>query len=108
MTAIAERQMATYLRLKFAEKVVFHNGNGERRTIAVLVDRNPAMDVMSGIAPGFHVTAINDELVGVSPKNIDIGVATFEIYERWGKELKVRNIQQIVDHDDTWITFSVL
>ncbi len=108
MTAIAERQMATYLRLNFAEKVVFHNGQGQRRTILALVDRNPAVDAMSSVAPGFVVTVMNDELLGVSPKNIDVGVSTFEIHERWGKGLEVRNIQQIVDHDDTWVTLSVL
>ena len=108
MGATEVRQMTNFLLLGFAEKIVFNSGNGLRRTIQAMVDRSPAVDVMSGVAPGMNITVINDELVGIAADVLDIGIASVEIAKRRGETSTVKNIQQIKKQDDKWVTLSIV
>tara|TARA_Y100000310_G_scaffold293028_1_gene322300 strand:+ start:4210 stop:4536 length:327 start_codon:yes stop_codon:yes gene_type:complete len=108
MSATEVRQLTEFLRLGFAEKIVFHSGTGLRRTIQALVDRSPSVDVMSNVAPGMSITVMNDQLLGIDPSELDVGIATVEIPKRRGEVPAARGIQQIEKQDDKWITLSII
>lgn len=104
MSELAIRQMEQFKRKGWVETIIYHPNDGEPRPIDALVDRTPVTDVMNIAMPLFHITVMNDQIHGIAPQLMDIGVDELEVTERHGTELQKRQIQQIVEQDEEWIT----
>lgn len=107
MSALALRQMAQFERKGFTEKVVYLPNDGKALSIDALVDRSPNTDMMNTSVPFITVTVMNDQIYGIDPDIMDRGADQIEVAERHGGTLQARDIQQILEHDEEWITLLV-
>ena len=59
---------------------------------------------MNIAVPQFHISVMNDEVHGIAPQLMDRGLDQLEVAERHGGALVLRQIQQITELDEEWIT----
>lgn len=112
MSALAERILAAFGSLGpggevATEDVVYQPSGGSERTITALVDRERPDGFLSGRVYPFEVTVINDAAEGIDPSVVDCGVDNIKVAERFGGTPVARGIQQIVEQDSEFVTFSV-
>ena len=108
MSDLAVRQMAQYKRKGWTETVVYHPHGAKARPIDALVNRIAAMEIMNSTVPVFHINVMNDQIHGIAPKLMDRGVDQIEVAERHGGPLQTRQIHQISEQDEEWITLVVI
>ena len=97
-------ELAQILLANDVETVVYHPNEEEPRSIDALVDRTPVTDAMNIAVPQFLITVMNDQIHGIAPQLMDCGVDQIEVAERHGGDLLMRQIQQIAEQDEEWIT----
>lgn len=107
-----KKQMAIWERLGWTEKVLYRPAKSglRAREITVLVERAGSETVMSGKAPAFRVTALNDELDGIpsNPAISDAGGDRIDVAERLGGPRVTRGLQRFTDQDVDFVTVEVL
>ena len=108
MSALAVRQMAQYKRKGWTELVVYHPNGAKARPIDALVNRIAATGVMNSTVPEFHINVMNDQVYGIAPQFMDRGVDQIEVAERHGGPLRMRQIHQISEQDEEWLTLIVI
>ena len=108
MSALAVRQMAQYKRKGWTEPIVYHPYEAKPRPMDALINRIPVAERMNIAVPEFHVNIMNDQINGIAPQLMDRGVDQIEVAERHGGVLKMREIQQISEQDEEWITLIVI
>ena len=108
MSDLAVRQMANYKRKGWTETVVYQPHKAKAHPIDALIDRIPATERMNINTPEFHVNVMNDQIYGIAPQFMDRGADGIEVAERHGGPLQLRQIQQITEQDEEWITLLVI
>ena len=108
MSDLAVRQMAQYKRKGWTETVIYHPNNAKARPIDALVDRVAVTEVMNASVPEFHINVMNDQIYGIAPQLMDRGADQIEVAERHGGPLQLRQIHQISEQDEEWITLIVI
>ncbi len=108
MSDLAVRQMAQYKRKRWTEIVVYHPKDAKARPINALVNRVASTEVMNTAIPEFHINVMNDQVDGIAPQFMDRGVDQIEVAERHGGPLQMRQIHQISEQDEEWITLIVI
>ena len=108
MSDLAVRQMAQFKRKGWTETVVYHPYEAKARPIDALVNRIPVAELMNSAVPEFHVNVMNDQIYGITPFLLDRGAAQIEIAERHGEDIETREIHQILEQDEEWITLVVI
>ncbi len=82
------------------EGIDFHTG--------LIGPPDQARDLMNSAVPEFHVMVMNDQIYGIAPHLMDRGVDQIEVAERHGGALQLRQIQQISEQDEEWLTLIVI
>ena len=108
MSDLAVRQMTNFKRKGWAETVVYHPYEAKARPIDALVNRIPVAELMNSTVPEFHVNVMNDQIYGIAPQLMDRGADGIEVAERHGGALQLRQIQQITEQDEEWVTLLVI
>ena len=108
MSTLAVRQMAQFKRKGWTETVVYHPYEAKAGPVDALVNRIPVTELSNITVPEFHVNIMNDQIYGIAPKLMDRGADGIEVAERHGGPLQLRQIQQITEQDEEWITLLVI
>jgi hypothetical protein len=109
---LAKLMLALWQRQGQTEQVTYRPAKTGQaaREITVLVERPGAEPVMNGRAPGFRVTALNDEQVGIpsAPSLSDVGRDTLDVAERLGGTAVARGVQRFVEQDPDWVVVEIM
>jgi hypothetical protein len=107
----ARRQLERYRQLGQTEQAVYRPARSglAAREITVLVDREGAEPFMHAEAPGFRVTALNDERHGIpsDPRISDAGKDQIDLAERMGGTRTTRPLERFLAQDPDWVTVKV-
>jgi len=108
----AKRFMANWRRQGLTEQVTYRPSRDglEPREITALIDRPGADGILSGAAPGFHVTALNDPDDGIpsDPALSDAGSDRIDLAERVGGTATPRALRRFAAQDADFVTVEVL
>lgn len=107
----AKREMATFLRQRQAEQLVYRPAGAAARTVTGLVDR-PGRDELTGVAsPHFSVSLLNDAGSGVlvpgAPGGINTGGDLIDVAEWPGGASQRRQVAAVESADLDWIVLTV-
>ena len=107
MSATAEREMVTFQRLNLTETVVYRPASGDARSIVALVDRMEASNLMNVVVRAIRITVMNDSVLGIDPSIMNRGNDQIDVSERIGGKLETREIHQIIEQNEEFITIEV-
>lgn len=90
-----------FLSDEFAEDVIWHDADGNTRTIKATIDRHPPLalnQVPGSVTPHLLVSVANDSTLGIAREEIDRGANVLELKYNLGDttytSLKIRVIER--------------
>lgn len=107
----AKNQMAIAKRQGLSEDVIFHpSASGlVARTVTVIVDRDEPDGLPHGQANLLYVTALNDEIDGISsdPRLTDTENDRIEVAQRLGGPTTMRSLGRFVQQDPDYVKLEI-